>query len=107
MVNLKSKLKQVQKQRGALLVMNLVIIALCLVLFWGTIHMFRQLNDAFSRPAKTNWMENKVQNENYAYLLVNYHEDMVSEVGLTQSLSGSSFNPPWVTHATSGAKPST
>lgn len=47
MVNLKSKLKQVQKQRGALLVMNLVIIALCLVLFWGTIHMFRQLNDAF------------------------------------------------------------
>ena len=73
MVNLKSKLKQVQKQRGALLVMNLVIIALCLVLFWGTIHMFRQLNDAFSRPAKTNWMENKVQNENYAYLLVNYH----------------------------------
>ena len=77
MVNLKSKLKQVQKQRGALLVMNLVIIALCLVLFWGTIHMFRQLNDAFSRPAKTNWMENKVQNENYAYLLVNYHEDMV------------------------------
>ena len=46
MVNLKSKLKQVQKQRGALLVMNLVIIALCLVLFWGTIHMFRQLNDA-------------------------------------------------------------
>ena len=78
MVNLKSKLKQVQKQRGALLVMNLVIIALCLVLFWGTIHMFRQLNDAFSRPAKTNWMENKVQNENYAYLLVNYHEDMVA-----------------------------
>lgn len=39
MVNLKSKLKQVQKQRGALLVMNLVIIAMCLVLFWGTIHM--------------------------------------------------------------------
>ena len=77
MVNLKSKLKQVQKQRGALLVMNLVIIALCLVLFWGTIHMFRQLNDAFSRPAKTNWMENNVQSENYAYLLVNYHEDMV------------------------------
>ena len=77
MVNLKSKLKQAQKQRGALLVMNLVIIALCLILFWGTIHMFRQLNDAFSRPAKTNWMENKVQNENYAYLLVNYHEDMV------------------------------
>ena len=72
MVNLKSKLKQVQKQRGALLVMNLVIIALCLVLFWGTIHMFRQLNDAFSRPAKTNWMENNVQNENYAYLLVNW-----------------------------------
>lgn len=33
MVNLKSKLKQAQKQRGALLVMNLVIIALCLVLF--------------------------------------------------------------------------
>ena len=63
MVNLKSKLKQAQKQRGALLVMNLVIIALCLILFWGTIHMFRQLNDAFSRPAKTNWMEN--------------HEDMV------------------------------
>ncbi len=27
MVNLKSKLKQAQKQRGALLVMNLVIIA--------------------------------------------------------------------------------
>ena len=77
MVNLKSKLKQVQKQRGALLVMNLVIIALCLVLFWGTIHMFRQLNDAFSRPAKTNWMENNVQSENYAYLVVNYHEDMV------------------------------
>ena len=50
MVNLKSKLKQAQKQRGALLVMNLVIIALCLVLFWGTIHMFRQLHDAFSRP---------------------------------------------------------
>ena len=76
MVNLKSKLKQAQKQRGALLVMNLVIIALCLILFWGTIHMFRQLNDAFSRPAKTNWMENNVQSENYAYLLVNYHEDM-------------------------------
>lgn len=56
MVNLKSKLEQAQKQRGALLVMNLVIIALCLLLFWGTIHMFRQLNDAFSRPAKTNWM---------------------------------------------------
>lgn len=56
MVNLKSKLKQAQKQRGALLVMNLVIIALCLILFWGTIHMFRQLNDAFSvlrRP--TGW----------------------------------------------------
>ena len=35
MVNLKSKLKQVQKQKGALLVMNLVIIALCLVLFWN------------------------------------------------------------------------
>ena len=77
MVNLKSKLKQVQKQRGALLVMNLMIIALCLVLFWGTIHMFRELNYAFSRPAKTNWMENNVQSENYAYLLVNYHEDMV------------------------------
>lgn len=77
MVNLKSKLKQAQKQRGALLVMNLVIIALCLMLFWGTIHMFRQLNDAFSRPAKTNWMENNVQSENYAYLVVNYHEDMV------------------------------
>ena len=77
MVNLKSKLEQAQKQRGALLVMNLVIIALCLLLFWGTIHMFRQLNDAFSRPAKTNWMENNVQSENYAYLLVNYHEDMV------------------------------
>ncbi len=77
MVNLKSKLKQAQKQRGALLVMNLVIIALCLILFWGTIHMFRQLNDAFSRPAKTNWMENNVQSENYAYLVVNYHEDMV------------------------------
>ena len=59
MVNLKSKLEQAQKQRGALLVMNLVIIALCLLLFWGTIHMFRQLNDA------------------YAYLVVNYHEDMV------------------------------
>ena len=57
--------------------MNLVIIALCLILFWGTIHMFRQLNDAFSRPAKTNWMENNVQSENYAYLVVNYHEDMV------------------------------
>ena len=39
MVNLKSKLKQAQKQRGALLVMNLVIIALCLILFWGTIHI--------------------------------------------------------------------
>ena len=77
MLNLKSKLKQAQKQRGALLVMNLVIIALCLILFWGTIHMFRQLNDAFSRPAKTNWMENNVQSENYAYLVVNYHEDMV------------------------------
>ena len=37
MVNLKSKLKQAQKQRGALLVMNLVIIALCLVLFGGTV----------------------------------------------------------------------
>ena len=74
MVNLKSKLKQAQKQRGALLVMNLVIIALCLILFWGTIHMFRQLNDAFSRPAKTNWMENNVQSENYAYLVVNYFE---------------------------------
>ena len=71
MVNLKSKLKQAQKQRGALLVMNLVIIALCLLLFWGTIHMFRQLNDAFSRPAKTNWMENNVQSENYAYFLRN------------------------------------
>ena len=35
MVNLKSKLKQAQKQRGALLVMNLVIIALCLILFLG------------------------------------------------------------------------
>ena len=71
------KLKQAQKQRGALLVMNLVIIALCLILFWGTIHMFRQLNDAFSRPAKTNWMENNVQSKNYACLVVNYHEDMV------------------------------
>lgn len=38
--------------------------------------MFRELNYAFSRPAKTNWMENNVQSENYAYLLVNYHEDM-------------------------------
>lgn len=71
MVNLKSKLKQAQKQRGALLVMNLVIIALCLVLFGGTVHMFRELNYAFSRPAKTNWMENNVQSENYAYLVVN------------------------------------
>ena len=77
MVNLKNKLKQTQKQSGALLVMNIVIIVLCLVLFWGTIHMFRQLNYAFSRPAKTNWMENNVQNENYAYLVVNYHEDMM------------------------------
>ena len=51
-----------------------VTIALCLVLFWGTDSgTFRQLNDAFSRPAKTNWMENNVQSENYAYLLVNYH----------------------------------
>ena len=77
MVNLKNKLKQTQKQSGALLVMNIVIIVLCLVLFWGTIHMFQQLNYAFSRPAKTNWMENNVQYENYAYLVVNYHEDMM------------------------------
>ncbi len=32
---------------------------------------------------------------------------MVSLVGLTASLSSSFFAPPWVTQATSGAKPST
>ena len=77
MVNLKNKLKQIQKQNGALLVMNIVIIALCLVLFGGTIYMFEQLNYAFSRPVQTSWLENNVRNENYAYLVANYHQDEV------------------------------
>lgn len=77
MVNLKNKLKQTQKQKGALLVMNIVIIVLCLVLFGGIIIMFQQLNDAFSRPMKTDWLESNVRNENYAYLVANYHEDEV------------------------------
>ena len=77
MVNLKNKLKQTQKQSGALLIMNIVIIALCLVLFGGTIYMFEQLHSAFSRPMKTDWLENNVRNENYAYLVSNYHEDNV------------------------------
>ena len=75
MVNLKNKLKQTQKQSGALLIMNLVIVALCLVLFGGAIYMFRQLHDAFSRPVQTQWMENNISNENYAYLIENYHQD--------------------------------
>lgn len=77
MVNLKNKLKQTQKQSGALLIMNILIVALCLVLFGGTIYMFRQLNDAFSRPVRTRWMENNLSSENYAYLLDNYHQDEV------------------------------
>ena len=77
MVNLKNKLKQIQKQNGALLVMNIVIIALCLVLFGGTIYMFKQLNYAFSRPVQTSWLESNVRNENYAYLVANYHQDEV------------------------------
>lgn len=75
MVNLKNKLKQTQKQSGALLIMNIVIIILCLVLFGGTIHMFQQLYSAFSRPMKTDWLESNVRNENYAYLIENYHQD--------------------------------
>ena len=77
MVNLKNKLKQTQKQKGALLIMNIVIIVLCLVLFSGTIHMFQQLNFSFSRPMRTDWLESNVRNENYAYLVANYHEDEV------------------------------
>ena len=77
MVNLKNKLKQTQKQSGALLIMNITIVVLCLVLFGGTIYMFRQLNDAFSRPVRTRWMENNLSSENYAYLLDNYHQDEV------------------------------
>lgn len=77
MVNLKNKLKQTQKQSGALLIMNIVIIILCLVLFGGTIHMFQQLYSAFSRSMKTDWLESNVRNENYAYLIANYHEDEV------------------------------
>lgn len=75
MVNLRNKLKQTQKQKGALLIMNIVIIVLCLVLFGGITYMFQQLNYAFSRPTKTDWLENYVRNENYAYLVANYHED--------------------------------
>ena len=75
MVNLKNKWKQAQKQNGALFVMNLVIVALCLVLAGGTLYMFQQLRDAFSRPMQTRWMENNISSEKYAYLTANYHED--------------------------------
>lgn len=85
MVNLKNKLKQTQKQSGALLVMNIVIVALCLILFGGTIYMFQQLKDAFSRPVRTQWMENNISSENYAYLVANYHQDEVYGGLLSQS----------------------
>lgn len=85
MANLKNKLKQTQKQSGALFVMNIVIVALCLILFGGTIYMFQQLKDAFSRPVRTQWMENNISSENYAYLVANYHQDEVYGGLLSQS----------------------
>lgn len=85
MVNLKNKLKQTQKQSVALIAMNIVIVALCLLLFGGAIYMIRQLNDAFSRPVTTRWMENNISNENYAYLVANYHEDEVYGGHLSES----------------------
>lgn len=75
MVNLKNKRKQIRKQSRALLIMNLVIIALCLALFGGIILMFQELQYAFARPAQTDWLESEVRNEDYAYLVANYHED--------------------------------
>ena len=50
MENLWNKLKQSQKQQGALWVMNIVIVILCIVLFLGGIQMISALRDAFARP---------------------------------------------------------
>ena len=77
MENLWNKLKQSQKQQGALWIMNVVIVILCIILFLGSIQMFNGLRDAFSRPSRTKYMENLVSYENYAYLLNSYHEDVV------------------------------
>ena len=77
MENLWNKLKQSQKQQGALWIMNVVIVILCIVLFLGCIQMIGALRDAFSRPSRAKYMENLVRYENYAYLLSSYHEDEV------------------------------
>ena len=77
MENLWNKLKQGQKQQGALWVMNVVIVILCIVLFLGGIQMISALRDAFARPSRAKYMENLIRYENYAYLLNSYHEDVV------------------------------
>lgn len=77
MANLWNKLKQSQKQNGALWIMNAVIVGLCLVLFFGGIHMVKELRYAFSRPTQTRYLENNVRNESYAYLVDQYHADEV------------------------------
>lgn len=77
MENLWNKLKQSQKQQGALWVMNIVIVILCIVLFLGGIQMISALRDAFARPSRAKYMENLIRYENYANLLNSYHEDVV------------------------------
>ena len=77
MENLWNKLKQTQKQRGALWIMNAVIVILCLVLFYGCAHMVQELRYAFARPTQTEYLENHVRNESYVYLVDSYHADEV------------------------------
>lgn len=77
MENLWNKLKQSQKQQGALWLMNIVIVILCIVLFLGGIQMISALWDAFARPSRAKYMENLIRYENYANLLNSYHEDVV------------------------------
>lgn len=77
MENLWNKLKQSQKQQGALWLMNIVIVILCIVLFLGGIQMISALRDAFARPSRAKYMENLIRYENYANLLNSYHEDVV------------------------------
>lgn len=77
MESLWNKLKQGQKQQGALWLMNIVIVILCIVLFLGGIQMISALRDAFARPSRAKYMENLIRYENYANLLNSYHEDVV------------------------------
>lgn len=77
MGNLWNKLKQQQKQRGAILGMNMVIVILCVVLFFGGVKMVQELVYVFSRPGAVSFMEMDIAAENYVPLVDLYHDDVV------------------------------